>query len=126
MRRLYLGIGYASFALGVIGIALPLLPTTPFMLLAAWCFARSSPALESWLYNHPRFGPVLADWRDQRAISRRAKTTALASLAVSYALAVWITESPVVPFILAAIMGSVAIYIATRPSPRPSEDGRDG
>lgn len=118
MRRLYLGLGYASLALGVIGIFLPLLPTTPFVLLAAWCFARSNPALAERLYGHPRFGPLLTTWRDQRAIPLRAKISALAALALSYAIILWLSESPLLPVILAAIMGSVALYIATRPTPR--------
>ena len=126
MRTFYLCLGYASLALGVLGIALPLLPTTPFIILAAWCFARSSSALAAWLYSHPRFGAALSDWRDQRAISWRGKTIALASLAASYAIAVWLTESRIVPLVLAAIMGSVALYIATRPRPRPLEDACDG
>ncbi|MGO4526683.1 YbaN family protein [Microvirga sp. 2MCAF35] len=118
MRLFFLCLGYASLALGVAGIFLPLLPTTPFVLLAVWCFARSNPALADRLYNHPRFGPLLTSWRDQRAIPRRAKICALTMLALSYALILWLTESPILPITLAAIMGSVALYIATRPAPR--------
>ncbi len=122
MRRLYLGLGYASLALGVIGIFLPLLPTTPFVLLAAWCFARSNPALAERLYGHPRFGPLLTTWRDQRAIPLRAKIYALVALALSYVVILWLSESPLLPVILAAVMGSVALYIATRPTPRDGPD----
>ncbi|WP_262030676.1 YbaN family protein [Microvirga sp. Mcv34] len=118
MRLFFLCLGYASLALGIIGIFLPVLPTTPFVLLAVWCFARSNPALAERLYNHPRFGPLLTTWRDQRAIPRHAKIYALTTLALSYALILWLTESRVLPVVLAAIMGSVALYIATRPTPR--------
>jgi len=118
MRRLCLCLGYASLALGVIGIFLPVLPTTPFVLLAAWCFARSNPALADRLYDHPRFGALLRAWRDERAIPLRAKLTALTMLALSYALILWLADSRLVPVVLAAIMGSVAVYIATRPKPR--------
>ena len=120
MRKVYLGLGYLSFSLGVIGIALPLLPTTPFILLAAWCFARSNPELAKRLYAHPRFGAALADWRDQGAISPRAKAYALSALGISYALTVWLTGGRYLPFILAVIMGSVALFLVTRPSPRPN------
>ncbi|MBL0406977.1 YbaN family protein [Microvirga aerilata] len=123
MRSLYLGLGYASLALGVVGIFLPLLPTTPFVLLAAWCFARSNPALADRLYSHPRFGPLLTAWRDQKAIPARAKFCALAALALSYGLILWLSESPVLPVVLAAVMGSVALYIATRPTPRDGAGG---
>ncbi|EIM25250.1 YbaN family protein [Microvirga lotononidis] len=122
MRLFFLSLGYASLALGIIGIFLPVLPTTPFVLLAVWCFARSNPALAERLYSHPRFGPLLTTWRDQRAIPRHAKIYALTTLALSYALILWLTESRVLPVVLAAIMGSVALYIATRPAPRDGAD----
>jgi uncharacterized protein len=125
MRRFHLALGYTSLALGIIGIVLPVLPTTPFVILAAWCFARSSPALAKRLYEHPRFGALLTTWRDQRAIPSRAKTYALLTLALSYAIAVWLTRSPYVPFILAAIMGSVALYIVTRPSPQEMTEDQE-
>ncbi|MGF9756224.1 YbaN family protein [Microvirga sp. 0TCS3.31] len=124
MRQLYLCLGYASLGLGVIGIFLPVLPTTPFVLLAVWFFARSNPALAERLYSHPRFGHLLTTWRDQRAIPRRAKVTALSMLAASYALILWLTESDILPFVLAIIMGSVALYIATRPIPRDRLEDR--
>ena len=124
MRQLYLCLGYASLALGVIGIFLPVLPTTPFVLLAVWCFARSNPALAERLYSHPRFGHLLTTWRDQKAIPRRAKIYALTMLAVSYGLILWLTDSDVLPFILAIVMGSVALYIATRPLPRDRVENR--
>jgi uncharacterized protein len=127
MRRFHLGLGYLSLALGAAGIVLPLLPTTPFVILAAWCFARSNPALAARLYGDPRFGPALTAWRDQGAVSRRAKILALSSLLICYLISIRLVESPYVPFILAAIMGSVALYIATRPLPstRMGKEERD-
>jgi uncharacterized membrane protein YbaN (DUF454 family) len=122
MRRFYLCLGYASLALGIVGIFLPILPTTPFVLLAAWCFTRSNPALAARLYTHPRFGPLLTAWRDQKAIPLHAKIYALTALALSYALILWLTESRILSIVLAAIMGSVALYIATRPRPRENAD----
>ncbi|WP_246776711.1 YbaN family protein [Microvirga sp. VF16] len=123
MRRLYLCLGYASLVLGIVGIFLPVLPTTPFVLVSAWCFARSNPVLAERLYNHPRFGPLLTAWRDQRAIPLHAKFYALAALVLSYALILWLTENRILLVILAAIMGSVGLYIATRPRPRDSSNG---
>jgi uncharacterized protein len=75
--------GIVAVALGLVGIVLPLLPTTPFLLLAAFCFARSSPALHDWIIHHPRLGPPIQDWRTHRAISRKAKTGALALLGLA-------------------------------------------
>jgi uncharacterized membrane protein YbaN (DUF454 family) len=125
MRRFHLALGYTSLVLGIIGIVLPLLPTTPFVILAAWCFARSNPALAKWLYEHPRFGTLLTTWRDQRAIPPRAKIYALLMLALSYVISVWLIRSPYVPFILAVIMGSVALYIVTRPNPQEMAEDQE-
>ena len=75
-QQLYLCAGLLAVALGTVGIVLPLLPTVPFMILAAYCFARSSPALEARLLNHPKFGPHLFAWREKGAISRRGKWSA--------------------------------------------------
>jgi uncharacterized membrane protein YbaN (DUF454 family) len=77
MRHLYLALGLAFVALGLAGVLLPVVPTTPFLIVAAGCFARSSPRLERWLLAHPRFGPVLQAWRERRAIPRKAKLLAL-------------------------------------------------
>jgi uncharacterized membrane protein YbaN (DUF454 family) len=85
-RQLYLCAGLLAVALGTIGIFLPLLPTVPFMILAAFCFARSSPALEARLLNHPRFGHHLVSWREKGAISRRGKWSATAAFGVSIAI----------------------------------------
>ena len=63
MRGVYLALGIGFVALGFIGAFLPVLPTTPFLVLAAACFARSSPRLENWLLQHPQFGPLLRNWR---------------------------------------------------------------
>jgi uncharacterized membrane protein YbaN (DUF454 family) len=85
-RQLYLSAGLLAVALGTIGIFLPLLPTVPFMILAAFCFARSSPALEARLMAHPRFGHHLVAWREKGVISRRAKWSATMAFGVSIAI----------------------------------------
>ncbi len=81
-RPLYLAAGIISLILGVIGIALPIMPTVPFLLFAAFCFARSKPEWEQRLLDHPRYGPSLRDWRERQAISRRAKIAAVGAMAV--------------------------------------------
>lgn len=85
-RQLYLAGGIASVALGAVGAVLPILPTVPFLLLAAFCFARSNPAWEQRLLDHPRYGPPLRQWRERRAISRRAKKGALLAMAAGVVL----------------------------------------
>ncbi|MDP3677347.1 MAG: YbaN family protein [Novosphingobium sp.] len=82
VRHLWLGSGLTAFAAGTVGIVLPVVPTVPFYLLAAFCFARSRPEWSDRLHGHPRWGPPLRQWRDRRAISRRAKVSALGAMAV--------------------------------------------
>ncbi len=89
-RALWLAAGGASLLLGFIGIFVPLLPTTPFVLLAAWCFSRGSVRCERWLLEHPRFGPLVRDWREHRAMPLRAKQLAIAMMAFGSAWAWWV------------------------------------
>jgi uncharacterized membrane protein YbaN (DUF454 family) len=88
-RLLWLAAGAAALATGIVGIVLPVLPTTPFVLLAAACFARGSPRLEAWLLAHPRFGPAIRDWRTHRAVPLRAKQLAWTMMAAGSAWAWW-------------------------------------
>jgi uncharacterized membrane protein YbaN (DUF454 family) len=115
MRRfLYLCLGFASVGLGIVGIFLPLLPTVPFMLLAAFCFARSSPRLEARILDHPRFGPHIEAWRERGAIGPAGKRAALAAFAFSAVLGAVLLPFPwlLVPAAAGLIGGS---WIATRP-----------
>ncbi len=116
MRWVYLSLGWFFVAVGVVGAFLPLLPTTPFLLLAVACFTRSSPRLEAWLMNHPRFGPPLQNWRRNGAISRRAKVAALSLMAASYGIFLVGTSPPLwrAALVLAVMLGS-SIFIVTRP-----------
>jgi uncharacterized protein len=84
IRRIaYLSAGIVSVALGAIGAFLPLLPTVPFLILAAFCFARSNPVWEQKLLNHPRYGATLRAWREKGVVSRHAKLAATGAFAVS-------------------------------------------
>ena len=93
-RKLWLCAGFASLVLGVVGIVLPLLPTAPFVLLAAYCFSRGSQRWERWLLAHPRFGPLVRDWRERRAVPLRAKQFAIAMMACSSLGAWWLLPTP--------------------------------
>jgi len=76
-RALYLAAGFMLVALAVLGIFLPLLPTTPLLLLAAACFSRSSERWHRWLLNHRAFGPIIRNWHERRCIPRRAKVVSI-------------------------------------------------
>lgn len=107
-RTLYLIAGFLALGLGGIGILLPLLPTIPFIILAAFCFARSNKALERWLLDHPTFGVHIRMWREKGAISRKGKQAALAAFAVSTVLALALAPLPwsLAPLAAAAIGGT--------------------
>lgn len=113
-RTFYLALGFLSLGLGTIGAFLPLLPTVPFVILAAFCFARSSPTLEARLLDHRHFGPHIRAWRERGAISRRGKKAALAAFTFSAVLALLFSPFPwcLVP-IAAALIGGTWIW--TRP-----------
>jgi uncharacterized membrane protein YbaN (DUF454 family) len=117
MRRVYLVLGFAFVVLGFVGAFLPVLPTTPFLILATSCFARSSPRLENWLLSHPRFGPPLRVWRERGAIPLRAKLLALAGISVGFLL-FWIGSAPgpILTASVGALMLVGLVYVFTRPS----------
>lgn len=115
MRAVWAALGFLALGLGVVGIALPLLPTVPFLLLAAWCFARSSERLHLWLMRHPRLGPPIRDWRARGAISRRAKIAASGSMLAVWLVSVGLALPVAVIGIQAATLVCVAIFIWTRP-----------
>jgi uncharacterized protein len=81
--------GSLSLVLGLIGVVLPGLPTTPFVLLAAACYARASPRLHRWLLNHRWLGPMLRDWERDRSLTRRTKTVAVTSMLLMVSLSIW-------------------------------------
>ena len=115
MRILWAVCGLLSLGLGLIGVVLPLLPTVPFILLAAFCFARSSERLHHWLLSHRRFGPVIHDWHDRGAINPRVKRVSTATIAAVFALSLWMDLRPALLMIQAVVLGCVLIFIWSRP-----------
>jgi uncharacterized protein len=114
-RALWIMAGVCSLLTGIVGIFLPLLPTTPFVLLAAFCFSRGSARCERWLLGHPRFGPMVRDWRAHRAIPLRAKQLATLMMSVGSAWAWWIM--PVrIGWLPALVCGAVAVWMWSLPT----------
>jgi uncharacterized protein len=119
-RIVYLLIGCLFVGLGFIGAFLPLLPTVPFLLLALWCFARSSQRFHDWLYHHPRFGPPLREWDQHGVIPVRAKILSTAMMAVSMAIMLAVTDLSAWAYGgIAAVLICVSLYILSRPGRPP-------
>jgi uncharacterized protein len=118
MRRIpYMCLGWLMLGLGIIGAVVPLMPTTIFLILASWFFARSSPRLEAWLLGHPRFGSTLRAWNETGAVPPRAKAMACIGMSVGFAL-FWIEAHPGLELALAvaATLIASALYVVSRPS----------
>jgi uncharacterized protein len=116
LRAVLFTVGVISLILGVVGIFLPVLPTTPFVLLSAWCFVKSSPKAHKWLYEQPYIGAALGDWERNRSISRQAKLSALITIAVSAGMMWWRVESLWLKVGVSAILATVSVWIVTRRS----------
>ena len=116
-RLAWLSLGLLCVALGAIGVILPLMPTTVFLLVATFAFARSSPKLHNWLLEHRIFGNVIKNWQTHKAIGKKAKRASAVSMIAIVALSwgmgapSWVVGSQVV------ILGLVATFIMTRPLP---------
>jgi uncharacterized membrane protein YbaN (DUF454 family) len=118
IRVFWLLAGLVAVAVGAVGVVLPLLPTTPFLLVAAFAFARSSERLNNWLREHQIFGPLINNWHRDGSIDRNSKRTAI----------IFITATPVITWLLDAplwilvcqlvVLSAAAIFILTRPSPK--------
>jgi uncharacterized membrane protein YbaN (DUF454 family) len=116
MRALWLTIGVSALALGALGVVLPLLPTTPFVLVAAFAFGKSSPRLAAWLESSRTFGPLIANWRDHRAIAPRAKALAVTMMAAVILISVALSVSTTVLVIQAVCLTAAAAFILSRPN----------
>ncbi|MEL6479014.1 MAG: YbaN family protein [Pseudomonadota bacterium] len=120
MRLVWTSLGWIAVALGTLGAALPLLPTVPFLLLAAFCFARGSERFHTWLIEHPRFGPPIRDWQREGAISPRAKRAAMMAIAAGLALPLLLGAPAYLLWIQVPILLCVAVFILTRPDGSPA------
>jgi uncharacterized protein len=117
VRGIWIALGTAFLVLGVIGVVLPILPTTPFLLLAAACYARGSSRLYGWLLGNRTFGPLIRDWRAHRTIPRRARRNAIALLVVVLGLSVILfIETPVLRVVLVLIGIGVVVFLARIPA----------
>lgn len=123
LRWCYLLLAYACVGLALVGVVVPGMPTTVFLLIAAWAASRGSERLHRWLQGHPRFGPLLRNWREQRAIPPGAKRSAILLLLVSWCVLAYTAQGRWVPAVAAIGFLALAVFLVSRPNPRPpSED----
>ncbi|NVO55927.1 YbaN family protein [Rhodobacteraceae bacterium B1Z28] len=116
MHYIWSGLGLLCVALAMVGVVLPLLPTVPFLLLAAFFFARSSSRLHNWLITHRTFGPLILDWQRSGAIRPVAKKAATLSVAAVFGFSVFVSVPSHVLMIQAVVLGGVLLFIWTRPN----------
>jgi uncharacterized protein len=113
-------LGFVSVGFGVVGLFLPIWPSTVFFIVAVALFAKSNPKAERWLLEHPAIGPGLRLWREQKAISRTAKVTAGCVIFVTFALSIYLINRIWLQVSLALLGVGLILFICTRPSPRKS------
>ena len=124
VRWLLWAAGSLSLVLGIIGVVVPGLPTTPFVLLAAACYAKASPRLHGWLIHHRFLGPMVRDWEQHRSLTRRSKTIAIVSMLVMVGLSAWgFRHQPwaLGALLVAGLVGAfVVLRIPSRKRPTPA------
>ena len=117
LRYVLAAFGWLCVGIGVIGIAVPGLPTTVFLIVAAWAFSRSSERFQAWLLSHPWLGPPVIAWRERGAISVRAKILAVATMTASLLWVVFfVAQSWELPVAVGTVMATGAIFVVSRPS----------
>jgi uncharacterized protein len=114
-RYFWLMIGFLATGCGIVGAVLPLIPTTPFLLIAAYAFAKSSPRFHGWLINHRRFGPLIRNWQRNGSIDPASKRLALLVMGAAL-LSSWLLGFPaVILAVQAVVLAGSAAFILTRP-----------
>jgi len=121
LRWILCGLGLVLVGIGIVGVFVPVLPTTVFLIAALWAFSKSSVRFQAWLWYHPSFGDPVRAWYQHGIISVRAKILAVLVMTLSFLyVAVWIAEDWQLPVALAAVMLPAGLYVATRPSHPPA------
>jgi uncharacterized membrane protein YbaN (DUF454 family) len=113
-RGLFLAAGCAFVALAILGVFLPLLPATPFALLASGCFVRSSPRLARWLLRSPLLGPLLRDWQQRRGVTLKVKITAVLVVLAGLAATLLAADLPLAARVTAVALGGIGLAVVVR------------
>lgn len=122
IRAALLVVGTITLVLGVVGIVVPVLPTTPFLLVTAACYARASTRLYEWLLGQPSLGPIVSEWRRSRQLPPGVKPRALAAVAVTFAISIVLVGNPIVAVVLVAIGSILGLFLWRIPTARPAPE----
>ncbi|OBU11568.1 DUF454 family protein [Morganella psychrotolerans] len=114
-RLLLLLSGWIAVVLATLGVVLPLLPTTPFLLLAAWCFSRSSPRFHHWLLYRSWFGGYIRHWQEHKGLPRKAKRRAVIVILVTFAVSLWLVKLIYIRLLLLVILACLLIFMLRLP-----------
>ncbi len=117
-RHALFAFAWLNVGAGAVGVVVPGLPTTVFLIIALWAFSKSSDRFHNWLYTHPRFGPPLRDWTRHGVISSRAKLLAISVMTLSLVILAVVAENWILPLVVAAVVAPIAVFILTRPGQR--------
>jgi uncharacterized membrane protein YbaN (DUF454 family) len=112
-------VGTISVVLGVVGIALPLLPTTPFLLLASACFLRGSPAFHQWLQSHPKLGPIITDWEQDRCVTKTVKRRGAMLIVASFSISIFVIKPLWLKLMLLTLFVATFIFFLRIPVKPP-------
>jgi len=118
-RTILISLGLLCVGLGFIGVFVPGIPTTIFLIIALWAFTKSSEKLRHWLLNHKRFGPILNNWQEHKVVPRRAKILMVVLMSLAVILFYYSSQSLILTIGLIIILVSVAIYVISLPSKIP-------
>ena len=118
-RIIFISLGWLCVGLGFVGVFVPGIPTTIFLIIALWAFTKSSEKLRYWLLNHKRFGPILNNWQEHKVVPRRAKILMVVLMSLAVILFYYSSQSLILTIGLIIILVSVAIYVISFPSKVP-------
>ena len=118
-RTILISLGWLCVGLGFVGVFIPGIPTTIFLIIALWAFTKSSEKLRHWLLNHKRFGPILNNWQEHKVVPRRAKILMVVLMSLAVILFYYSLQSLILTIGLIIILVSVAIYVISLPSKVP-------
>ena len=118
-KTILISLGWLCVGLGFVGVLVPGIPTTIFLIIALWAFTKSSEKLRHWLLNHKRFGPILNNWQEHKVVPRRAKILMVVLMSLAVILFYYSLQSLILTIGLIIILISVAVYVISLPSKIP-------